>query len=234
MRYALAATVVLGIGSLAGRLLVTLNEPGGTDWTCLHGRSYTDWLHDIDSGDTEARHAAVLALGDGGTWAVKPLLVRITRDYQRHVRAAAAEALGRVGEPALPVLWKNYESERDGSLRDNYRAALVTAGPLVVGRCREWIAGPDARRRVLAVAIVSELGPTAADAVPELVTIIVPGRFEEWPAALAALGRIGPAAALARPVLCDLCECGDDNVVSWATAALRGIDGDNGNVGATP
>jgi HEAT repeat protein len=146
----------------------------------------------------EVRDAAVVALAQIGPPAMTaaPALLALLRDFKTDARAAVVEALGRIQDKRPETLTV-------------LRAALK-----------------DARTRRAALGALTNLGPAAAPAVPDLVTALNDVDFAGMqPLLIAALGRIGPAAKEAVPALLRLLK--DEASRDLALPALRQIDRNN-------
>jgi HEAT repeat protein len=150
----------------------------------------------LADSDAKVRTLVAVALGeqDGRAANAVPGLVRVLTDPEASVRAAAEQALLRVGSPAVPRL---------------------------VEVARE---GPDLVLRARAVTVLGEMGMKARDAVPTLVAIVRDKTPVLVNLAVLALGRIGPAARDARPDLRLLRTDADAALRAGAALALARID----------
>lgn len=81
-------------------------------------------------GAAVLRRNAAVALGNAlDRAAVPPLIESLRSDSHPMVRGHAAWALGRIGSPAaLAALESHYSRERDGTVRNEIRAAVVRCG----------------------------------------------------------------------------------------------------------
>jgi HEAT repeat protein len=94
----------------------------------------------------------------------------------------------------------------DESLEQSAAVALARIGQPAVGSLRAALRDPQLEVRLRACAILGGIGPTAAEAVDDLVAIVADRNQPEElrKAAAQALGEIGPQAAGAVPVLVDV------------------------------
>jgi HEAT repeat protein len=163
-------------------------------------------------GETLARHAqgpswalvlrALARIGPAAAEAVA-VLVRLLRHVRPDLREAAAEALFRIGRPALPALTAALASEDDflrrgallglGLFRTDTAAILPALLPL--------LHDPIAEVRMACAQTLGTLGAPAGAAVPALAETLRDGRAAVRQTAAWALGRMGPAAGAAAEAL---------------------------------
>jgi HEAT repeat protein len=119
---------------------------------------------------------------------------------KKELPAAAAERLlGLMGEPAVPALLEGL-NDKDGIIRDRSAGALFHVRELpakVIPPLVKLLDDPVMRVRLRAAAVLGQMGPQAAPAVPGLIKAV---KAKNVLAALA-LGRIGEAAEEAVPAL---------------------------------
>jgi HEAT repeat protein len=172
--------------------------------------------------------AAARAIGDAGP-ALAPLLPRLVPLLASEVgpvRAAAAEAVGRLGGND-PAAWEAVQQavEREtGAARVPLWLArwrlTRDAAPTVEG-LRAVLRANDAQAAADAAAALAELGADAAPAVPELVALLAVRAARQR--AVDALTAIGPRAAAARPALESLKKDPNDPFRQSVEKALRAI-----------
>lgn len=123
-----------------GAILQLLREAGAIDVALESARARTAWR----------RSLACAALGASGAREAVPVLEELLHDHNHHVREAAVEALGSIGDPAsLPALRRLYLAEtavRPGIVY----AALVEFGPAAADVFAEGIRSPNPRVRASA------------------------------------------------------------------------------------
>lgn len=157
------------------------------------------WVNDLSATEPARRVAAaehLARLGEGARGAVVPL-ARATGDASEPVREWAVAALEGVGAP---------DAEDVTALRQ-----------LMLEPTHDDVA-------YWAVTLVGRLGENGSPAVPELITlldqaeVVAVRQRAAW-----ALGRIGPAAAEARPALQQASGSDDPRLARLASAALEQI-----------
>jgi HEAT repeat protein len=158
------------------------------------------------------RQAAALALGDMGPTATPALaaLVRAAIDRDEGVRRAASGVLARVDPAwaiaadtrrALPAL---VEGLRSGLPWVNQSAAALLlrvgrpAVPALVGLLADW---EKEAHRLAAIRLLEQLGPSAAEAAPQLADVMAGSDTTLRLAAAEALTRLGTGAAAVVPAL---------------------------------
>ena len=92
---------------------------------------------------------------------------RDLRDRSPEARAKAAEALGRFGPGAVPLLTPAL-GDPELTVRRAAAEALRAIGPAVVPAMIRVLESSDVRIRANAVVVLGGLGPAARDAVPSL------------------------------------------------------------------
>jgi HEAT repeat protein len=177
--------------------------------------------------DRAGREAVCRALGGIGAGAVAALL-RVVR--QPRTPRAALTALGEIGPAAKDAVTelRKFVRAQDRDLRWSAIDALGEIGPAAaaaVPDLRPLLESPDWAICGAALRCLRRIGPGAKDAVPDLVRIFARsiGPRGQLPRAefAVALGRIGPAAKAAAPVIRDAlarCAIGGDN---WGADALE-------------
>jgi HEAT repeat protein len=96
----------------------------------LSGRvGYTAGLHEAtEDPHEEVRRDATLALGSAGDVRLRPSVEARLQDAAWSVRAAAAEALRRLGDPTSVPTLRRYEGDPHPTVRMAVRAALTALG----------------------------------------------------------------------------------------------------------
>jgi hypothetical protein len=158
----IAATLLLIVIVLGCRQLVPIVSPPDPQRV----QELVDQQREAQRRDTQPSNVT-----DGSP---RPQGVVIKAHPEWDLDEAAADALGRIGAPAVPKLID--------ALRKNN--------------------GPD--ERVRAARVLARIGPEAVDAVPMLTTALSDEDPHVQKAAARALGQIGPAAAEAVPALMEL------------------------------
>ena len=117
---------------------------------------------------------AWLSLGDQAPAQEGRVQARAFADWQRdlrdrspEVRARAAEALGRFGPGAVPLLTPAM-GDPELAVRRAAAEALRAIGPAVVPSMIRALENSEVRIRANAAAVLGGLGPAARDAVPSL------------------------------------------------------------------
>lgn len=183
----------------------------------------------IADPDAEAREAAVtglssLAEGMAATdrAALAAELVPLLADQEREVGRAAGAALIRLGADAAPAIRAKLS---DPAVRLQLMEVIAALGTSAKSAVPELVAAlGDQQARGEAAVAVAAIGADAAEAVPALGALLADEQAEPGLryAACYALGRIGPAAAAAEPLIRGLAESKDELMASVAIwAALR-------------
>jgi len=155
--------------------------------------------------------------------------MRLLSSGEPDVREAAAAALVREGPLAVDALEK---ALGDPAVRSIAMEILSAIGPVSKDALDSFIvalADPDPSHRGDAAIAIAAIGPAAAEAVPQLESLLSstdgpPGiRY----AAAYALGRIGPAAKSATAALAGLASSNDELMATVATWASLKIEPDN-------
>jgi HEAT repeat protein len=137
---------------------------------------------------------------------------------------SAGAALIRLGSPAVAALRAKLA---DPALRPNVLEILAAMGPAAKPALGDLVAAlgdADPNSRGDAAVAIASLGADGAEAVPQLEKMLANASAVEGEryAAAYALGRIGPAAAAATPVLRELAQSQDEMLAAVATwAALK-------------
>ena len=95
----------------------------------------------------------------------------------------ALDALGRIGEPAVPALTRLLRSP-DRELRDQAAQTLARIGPDADEAVPDLLAAlddPDEDVRRSVIRALGQIGPAAADAVPALLGVIQQGKAQPAP-----------------------------------------------------
>jgi HEAT repeat protein len=156
--------------------------------------------------DPRARAGAARALGSIGVeaQATIPMLVQLLKDTEPPVRGVTAIALGLMGPAArgaAPALSAVEAADPDAGVRAAAASALEAIEPpfpVLV----DALTAPDANRRLWAVSVLTEKGPQAKAAVPNLIAVLKQDETVIVRAGAAyALGKMGAEARSACPVL---------------------------------
>lgn len=156
----------------------------------------------------QVRAYAAFALGRIGK-AAEPAtekLIVLVFDKEVLVRRAALRAMRQIGPPqekTLPIVEKLLQ-ETDRSLILPALETLAEAGKEAVPRLRVWLKNKTMAH--WACVVLAELGPDAADAVPDLIPVLKAEEPETRLQALIALGNIGVGAQSAAPAVVELLE----------------------------
>lgn len=156
----------------------------------------------VEDPDGEVRAAMIQALKEMGPAAGKaadPLVGHLT-DADDETREAAAETLIFIGDPAIPALVKTLTSD-DDALRGKAVETLNAIDP-------EWTQSDSAREavghfidtlrtgfggvRIAAIEALAGLGPSAREALPDLVAVLIDGDKDVRNAGVMALKKIDP------------------------------------------
>ncbi len=124
--------------------------------------------------DEETRRSIVYALGDIGSPLALDALALAVNDQQRHVAALAAEAIGKIGvanDAAVSSLIVALEEFDYWLLQSNATrtlAILKSSRPDVITALRRLASNVHHSASFLAAWALGEIGPAAAEAIPEL------------------------------------------------------------------
>jgi HEAT repeats/PBS lyase HEAT-like repeat len=222
--------LLVGVGVVRGAPARSSGEPR------LRGRAVSEWGRRALHNDKAVRAEALNALLELSWWeladgAVPPLTAAL-KDGRSEVRERAVLALRLLHKgPAIPP-------ERDRLLRqlehphhvnrcqaiDKLRywgKEVVSASPALARRLRDDV--PVVRLKA-AVALAELLGPQAEEAIFILIDAFSdPDAYLDRPLAAAALGRIGPKAEAAVPVLAATLRSDWGGLRARAASALGGI-----------
>ncbi|HTY15850.1 MAG TPA: HEAT repeat domain-containing protein [Methanoregulaceae archaeon] len=170
----------------------------------------------LTSDDINLQYNATEALGEvGDPFAINALIHALTRDRYSAIRWKAAEALARIGEPAIGPLIKELGNRND-DVRWKAAIALGDIGdPKAVIPLAGLLDDTDPYVRGRAAYALSAIGQPA---VSELVRVLDRGTTNARPSAVAALGRINDPRAIA-PLIRALSD-DDERVRSEALVAL--------------
>lgn len=174
----------------------------------------------LGNDDAAIRASAADELGMLGESAADtiPYLIQALRDDYEPVRLNAAYALGSIGEPAVSQLIETLGDENPPTRR-MAAYALAAAGTAAVPLLTEALQHTDDAVRVEATYALAQIGVDAEPAIPDLMQRTKDDSVEVRRYLAEAFGSIGPAAAPAVPVLCDMLE-NDHDVQARFEAAL--------------
>jgi len=189
----------------------------------------------IANPDADAREAAVtglsslaegMATADRASLAAE--LIPLLSDQEREVGRAAGAALIRLGADAAPAIRAKLADPAVRLQLMEVIAALGTSAKATVPELVAALGDPQARGEA-AVAVAAIGGSDAAEAVPALAALLADDKAEPGLryAACYALGRIGPAAVAAEPVIRGLAESQDElmaTVAIWAALRIKPDD----------
>lgn len=188
----------------------------------------------IANPDADAREAAVTglsSLSEGMPAAARAglaaELVPLLADQERDVGRAAGAALIRLGADAAPAIRAKLS---DPAVRLQLMEVIAALGASAKAAVPELVAAiGDPETRGEAAVAVAAIGADAAEAVPALAALVADDTAEPGIryAACYALGRIGPAAVAAEPVVRSLAESKDElmaTVAVWAALRIKPDD----------
>lgn len=173
--------------------------------------------------DPEVRETAARDLGELGP-AARPAalaLVAATLDEQREVRQAACRALGELGTTEGGVIGglKSALEDKEMSVRTAAAFSLLKLNPAD----QAYVPALEATMREGeggTIVAVGKLGPSAAWALPTLISLLQDGRPGIRRLAAEAIGRIGPNVE-ARVALQKIADDRDDRVRAAVQTALQ-------------
>jgi len=182
----------------------------------------------LSSDDSKIKAYSVFALGRIGE-AAKPAaaeIVALATDEDALVRRAAIRTLRTIKpDRALTIpLFTKALQEADQDQIMPILHTLAEQGPEVVPVLREALAHKEAS--YWAMLVLSEIGADAADATPELVSLLSHENAEYRAQAVMTLGDIGPAAKAAVPAIVNSLETDEWSAVRYASAYSLGRIGD--------
>jgi HEAT repeat protein len=200
---------------------------GVCGWTIGCGADPVDqWIAQLQSADVETRRAAARALTQKNQAEdrVMVALAKAAADHDTEVKSLAIGALGRIGKPAassLPALVAALQ-DSESSVRLSAALAIQKIDPknsaFVPALTAAMRAGDG---RVLLD--VGAMGAGAVWAVPTLIDLLAHPLPQVRALAAQTLGRIGPAAAAAKPALQQATRDSNLAVQQAARAALDQI-----------
>ncbi|MHC4933114.1 MAG: HEAT repeat domain-containing protein, partial [Planctomycetota bacterium] len=189
-----------------------------------------------------ARRALIDALGDAEPWVRMEagralvqvglsgkevaLLIRRFERAEPSVAQLMAEALARLGAPAVDPLLDALESDEHKS-RLYALNALRLIGPAAaaaVPKALDLTADENAAVRHEAEKVLRRLGPWCEEYVPEILERMQLGDQRTQWVAIGLLGRVGPAAGEATSELQRILREGSDRLKNAAAQALKSID----------
>lgn len=221
------------LGSVAAWALARIHP----DDASLVDAAVTRLRKGLTDPDPEARAACVNGLSDlvgslGGDVReqVAAEFVSLLADPDLDTGRAAGAALIRLGGAAVPALRTKLA---DPAIRLNVMEILSAIGPAAKPALAEFITAlgdADPQCRGDAAVAIAAIGADAADAVPHLQKMVTdPSAVDGLRYAAAyALGKIGPAADAAAPVLRELASSDDEllaTVATWAGLKIKPDDG---------
>ena len=173
----------------------------------------------------EAMDWIILGLAKAaGSSAVSSLTEGLT-DTDAKVRQKAAEALGEIGEAALPAVPKLVQA-----LADPVPDVLVTSALSLrkiekrdhgeVSALITLLGSTNSQAPLMAACALGEFGSDAAKAVPSLLKYLERGDREAAGFVAGTFGMIGPEAKCAIPSIIELLDSKDPHTLMFATAAL--------------
>jgi HEAT repeat protein len=139
-----------------------------------------DLIKQLQSDDNEERRLAAKALGEGGaeSRAAVPALIKALKDRDMFVRRFSAQALGDIGPDARPAVIALAAALDDPKKEVQSAAAhaLGKLGPSGVETLIDVVRddGDDTMLRLLAIDVLSTLGPAGRSAVPTLTQLLKP------------------------------------------------------------
>ncbi len=166
-------------------------------------------------GPVPARHLCLTLAGIGADPKVAgPALLKVLKDPSSDARAAAAYALGRIGDRSAIKELTNVIEDENPMVRLGSAWALLHLEPhnddyiaIALPRLIEALDRPEPMIRLEAARTLSQLGQDAAPAVPALVKCL--GHDDSRPVRIATamtLAELGPAAVTAVPALTGLAQ----------------------------
>ncbi|MBI2480267.1 MAG: HEAT repeat domain-containing protein [Planctomycetia bacterium] len=183
----------------------------------------------LDDDRPKVRAYAAYALGSVGKPALSAAdrLIELAFDKEALVRRAALRALRQIDPPqdkTLPLVIKILEQGEMSVILPALHS-LAEQGKDAVPRLRNALSIEQAQ--YWACLVLAEIGPDAADAVPEIQAVLKSKNPDVRLEALVALGEIGPAAESAVPSVVALAENDEFKHVRYAAVyALGKIGGD--------
>lgn len=187
------------------------------------GRSATAWERDLESTDAELRTKTITALAAEGDEATPVCVWVLQKSTKPKARFAAAESLGRIKSPSLPVkaALVATTADADGMVREVAIHAVARLAPDVPGAVAALMAQFPKDSAIYAV---GEFRAAGAEAVPALIELLRhENHLVRWNSART-LGRIGEPALPAVSGLLPLLESDAEPIVrEYAAEALGGI-----------
>jgi hypothetical protein len=170
------------------------------------GKTLTDWIKMLKTGDAKARGAAAVAIGQIGkdAKAAIPALIAALKDTDPSVRMEATIALSKIGPEAITALTEALKSKNS---YQRMGAALSlghmgSAAKKAVAALQEALKDKSLAVRCHAAQALFRIDPEQAEAaVPVLAEGLKSDRQHIRMAAATTIGLIGPAAKSAAPAL---------------------------------
>jgi HEAT repeat protein len=200
------------------------------------GILFKDWvleewyLYKLESGDIEEQKAAVQKLAEMGSTRAIPGFIRLLQwpSQSPQLRTPAANALRRIGAPAVPALTTALENENEGirllavdtlGKMGAEQAGAKAVVPVLIERLND-------ESETVQLSAISALGDTQSrEAVPALVELVRSRSGLVRLRAIEALGRVGPGAKGAVPLLSELTEAENLLIQTYSAEALNKIQG---------
>jgi HEAT repeat protein len=155
------------------RTLLFLTELGSAAADAL-----PEVLTDLNAGDRESVRNALHVLGRLGPAAAPaiPQILGLLCHEDEDVRTSARQTLAELGPVAVPYVERILAVWRADSCQDpneyvDLFVALSAHTPAVVPALREFVRGPDNWRLTRVAEALGRLGPAAAEAVPDLLSL---------------------------------------------------------------
>jgi HEAT repeat protein len=198
----------------------------------LNGKTYHEWMKELDSSDPKRKKAALGGLYPAGPLVAKAALPATIEglgsddpDYV-YISLIMLQHLGPEAKEAVPALAKLLrEDKKDRWVFEGFHA-VEAIGPAAKDCLPTLVATlkhKNPNLQFLAVMAVAALGPEAGDAVPDLLRCVKEN--QQRPFALYALGRIGKPEKEALSEVEKFAKDPDADVAGCATFALAGITG---------
>ena len=170
-----------------------------------------------DDAPVRSRAADELSmLGESAAEAI-PHLIRALRDNYEPVCLNAAYALGTIGEPAVPQLIATLGDE-NAPIRRMAAYALAAVGVPAIPALSEALQHTEDAVRVEAAYALAQIGDAAESAIPVLMERTKDNSVEVRRYLAEAFGSLGPAAAPAVSVLCDMLASDHDEQTRFEAA----------------
>lgn len=209
------------------------------------GRPESYWIEALNCQDQSARTKAVDALARMGP-SVIPDLIKKGQDPKFYGRADVYEALAKMGEPAVPALVEVVKNDK--ASWGTCQPTLAKIGAPAVPPMIELLKGEDSELQAFAANVISQMGERGGDALPALIKGVKEskeiggqkrgpvaaapnqvnpvGNFSVRSLYVAAIGKLGPKAKPAIPLLLELIRGQNKAIAIVAIDALGDIGPD--------